>query len=669
MWAYYNYAITSLVLMGIVAIAYCMRFRVRTLLGSCFIFNLVVSMLCAVLDIASDYTSSLYGAAPNIVPTFFDQLYFAALILQPYAFFLYAYTLSVRRRRLSGRLLLLFTVPLLLLEAICAVTPLTNWIYYVDADGLQNGPAYILMFIEGIFYICAALTVMHVQRAHVLRRERVGVYLYCAALATGYTVGIIVPNVLVIDGCTAIALLVMYLSLQNPELYLSNSGGMYNRRGMGEVLSDALMRGRHISIVGFSINNFDDMRELYGTAQLDASIELIYAYLCEEFPQLVSCYLESGRFALVYLGTVPLSAQKCAKVVERVRERFSRPWVSENVDTFFSIQTVQMPEMLQLASEDAIVAALTSVMMRAQREAGTEDLMVTDEVLEENERRRSIEAELKSALDTRSLQVYLQPIYSTKRKRVTRAEALARIVAADGTVLPPSEFIGIAESTGTVIELGEQVFERTCQIVRDFDLPACGIESVNVNLSPIQCLSPTLSERFAEIAARYGVPMSMFTLEITEESFIDINVLRTQMERLRKLGARFSLDDYGTGYSNLHRIIQLPFANIKIDRLFILEYKRKRDVLLPTIVRTLKEQGYSVTAEGVEEEGTLEELTRLGCDYVQGFYFSRPVPPEQFVAYLDARREQLPAGERRANGRAGSDAPRAADPLEKVLRS
>ena len=646
MWAYYNYAITSLVLMGIVAVVYCTRFRVRTLLSICFVFNLAVSMLCAALDIAADYTSALYGSIPDFVPVLFDQLYFAVLILQPYAFFLYAYTLSVKRKRLTGKLLAAFTVPLVLLEALCALTPVVHWLYSIDAGGLQNGPAYILMFVEGIFYICAALIVMHVQRAHVLRRERIGVYLYCVVLTVGYALGILLPNVLVIDGCTAIALLIMYLSLQNPEFYLFSSSGMYNRHGMGEVLSDALMRGRRVCIVGFSINNFDDMRELYGTAQLEASIELIYAYLAEEFPQLIACYLESGRFALICASKTPVTAQESSEVVKRLRERFSKPWISEHADTFFSIQTVQMPEMPQLANGEAIIAALTSVMMRMQREAGTEDLVVTDAVLEENERRHSIEAELKGALDSKSLQVYLQPIYSTKRKRVTRAEALARIVTADGTVLPPAEFIGIAESTGTVIELGEQVFERTCQIVRDYDLPSRGIESVNVNLSPIQCLSPTLPARFAQIAARYGVPLSLFTLEITEESFVDINVLRTQMERFIGLGAHFSLDDYGTGYSNLHRIVQLPFANIKIDRLFILEYEQKQDNLLPMIVRMLKQQGYSVTAEGVEDARMLEVLTRLGSDYVQGFYFSCPVPPERFAAYVDAEHARLRDAER-----------------------
>lgn len=646
MWAYYNYAITSLVLTGIVAVAYCTRFRERTLLGICFIFNLIVSMLCAALDIASDCTSALYGTVPSFVPILFDQLYFAVLILQPYAFFLYAYALSVKRKRLTGKLLFTFMVPLILLEVLCAVTPAVHWLYSIDAGGLQNGPAYILVFVEGIFYICVALVVMHVQRAHVLRRERIGVYLYCVVLTVGYVLGILLPNVLIIDGCTAIALLIMYLSLQNPEFYLFSSSGMYNRHGMGEVLSDAVMRGRRVCIVGFSINNFDDMRELYGAAQLEASIELIYAYLAEEFPQLIACYLESGRFALVYSSKTSVSAQDRSRVVEGLRKRFLLPWISEHVDTFFSIQTVQMPEMPQLANGEAIIAALTSVMMRMQREAGTEDLVVTDAVLEENERRRSIEAELKNALESKSLQVYLQPIYSTKRKRVTRAEALARIVTADGTILPPAEFTGIAESTGTVIELGEQVFERTCQVVRDYDLPARGIESVNVNLSPIQCLSPTLPTRFAQIAARYGVPLSLFTFEITEESFVDINVLRTQIERFIGMGAHFSLDDYGTGYSNLHRIVQLPFANIKIDRLFILEYEQKRDTLLPMIVRMLKQQGYSVTAEGVEDAQMLEVLTRLGCDFVQGFYFSCPVPPERFAAYADAEHARLRDAER-----------------------
>ena len=170
-----------------------------------------------------------------------------------------------------------------------------------------------------------------------------------------------------------------------------------------------------------------------------------------------------------------------------------------------------------------------------------------------------------------------------------------------------------------------------CEFIRDNDMEKIGIKWINVNLSPVQFMSRDIPSTFSEILQEYGVDESMIHLEITEQSMIDFSLLRDQITGLHKNGFEFSLDDYGSGYSNLSRVRQYPFTNIKIDMEVVHNYCQDRDPLLPALVQGFKEMNLSITAEGIETREMAEILKGIGCDYLQGYYFSRPVPMSEFL--------------------------------------
>ena len=156
-------------------------------------------------------------------------------------------------------------------------------------------------------------------------------------------------------------------------------------------------------------------------------------------------------------------------------------------------------------------------------------------------------------------------------------------------------------------------------------------DSANVNLSPLQCMRPDLRERYTAILERYGVAPERIHLEITEQSVGDNSLVEQQISELRAGGFLFSLDDYGSGYSNLTRVKRYPFVNIKLDMEVVWDYFRDRDELLPTLVRAFKDMRYSVTAEGIETAAMADAMVEIGCDFLQGYYFSQPLPVEQFA--------------------------------------
>jgi EAL domain-containing protein (putative c-di-GMP-specific phosphodiesterase class I) len=239
--------------------------------------------------------------------------------------------------------------------------------------------------------------------------------------------------------------------------------------------------------------------------------------------------------------------------------------------------------------------------------------------------KRSVENAIKKS----DVLVYLQPIIDASTGKLAGAEALARLKDPKLGMIMPSEFISLAEENGSILTMGEQIFRKACEFMvyygKQISLPW-----INVNLSPIQCLDHNLPEEFYNIIKEYSLTPDQIRLEITEEENIDHNLLQQQIHSMEEKGFSFILDDYGTGYSNIDRIKKLSFHHIKMDKSIVWEYFKKPDDILPLTVQMFRSLGMSVTAEGVETAEMAEELTKMGCTHLQGYYYAKPMPMEQF---------------------------------------
>ncbi|MCR5271389.1 MAG: EAL domain-containing protein, partial [Lachnospiraceae bacterium] len=206
---------------------------------------------------------------------------------------------------------------------------------------------------------------------------------------------------------------------------------------------------------------------------------------------------------------------------------------------------------------------------------------------------------------------------------------------ADGNLIPPDLFIPIAEQNGTINKLGEIVFKKVCLFINNMDITSKGMSWINVNLSPIQFMRIDLAERLQNILKQTGTDSTLIHLEITEENLKDDSLLINQMETLRDAGFCFALDDYGKGYSNVARLRNCPFINVKIDMSLVWDYMKSPDELLPGVINVLSHLGFEITAEGIEDENMANEIQKLGATYLQGYYYSKPLPMKDFaIKYL-----------------------------------
>jgi predicted signal transduction protein with EAL and GGDEF domain len=253
--------------------------------------------------------------------------------------------------------------------------------------------------------------------------------------------------------------------------------------------------------------------------------------------------------------------------------------------------------------------------------------------------RRLLELELRTALARDEFQIHYQPLLNLQSDRITAFEALLRWPHPQRGLVPPGEFIPLAEETGLMVQLGDWVLHKAC-------VDAAGWPDdigVAVNLSPVQFRNSDLVRSVAHALEISGLRPTRLELEITESVLLDkTDANLAALHRLRDLGVRISLDDFGTGYSSLSYLRNFQFDKIKIDQSFVslMSREAQSQAIVSAIAGLGESFGIATTAEGVETADQLEKLRAEGCTEAQGYLISRPVPAENVAELLTAHRRR-----------------------------
>ena len=241
----------------------------------------------------------------------------------------------------------------------------------------------------------------------------------------------------------------------------------------------------------------------------------------------------------------------------------------------------------------------------------------------------SLETDLRQTISAHGLTPHYQPIYSLSRKAVVGFEALSRWQHPTRGAILPAEFIPLAEETGLIIELGKQVLHEACRQVQHWNEVYDRQFTVSVNVSARQFADPELFRTIKTILAETGLPPTLLHLEITESVLLGgLTATEAVLNQARMLGIEISLDDFGTGYSSLSYLLRFPFDVVKIDRSFVhaIDLNPRQAELVQTVIQLARNLNKKVIAEGVETEAEQKKLEEFGCDLLQGFLYSPPLP-------------------------------------------
>ncbi|GAB4061547.1 bifunctional diguanylate cyclase/phosphodiesterase [Uliginosibacterium sediminicola] len=291
-------------------------------------------------------------------------------------------------------------------------------------------------------------------------------------------------------------------------------------------------------------------------------------------------------------------------------------------------------------SAEVLLRNADTAMYKAKDLGGNGIALFTPEMNQRVKDRLQIEAGLRHALSHGQLLLHFQPIVHLSSGRICAAEALVRWQHPERGLIPPAQFITVAEETGLIVQIGEWVLSHACQQARLWQDLGLGPVQVAVNLSARQFAASSLGSTVSRALESAGCPAELLQLEITESMVMQdaAGALHT-MHELNALGVAFSIDDFGTGYSSLSYLKRLPVQKLKIDRSFIgeLESDTNDHAIVDAIQTLARKLGLNTVAEGVETPAQLEMLRQLGCDAYQGYLFSRPLAADAFIQLLQDR--------------------------------
>ncbi|BDF32299.1 diguanylate phosphodiesterase [Lachnospiraceae bacterium] len=250
---------------------------------------------------------------------------------------------------------------------------------------------------------------------------------------------------------------------------------------------------------------------------------------------------------------------------------------------------------------------------------------------------------LQKGLDTGEFRVYLQPKVSPFEGRIEGAEALIRWITADGEFITPGEFITLFEKNHSIRKLDQYVFESVCRLMHERYEKGRAVVPVSVNVSKLTFYTADFIDAYKEIKERYGIPDNMLEIEFTETVACENEKYMTQIVKdLHENGFLCSMDDFGTGYSSLGMLKNLDIDTLKLDALFFRESKdlKKEQIIVKEVLHMIYQLNIKAVAEGIETESQVAFLKECGCDYIQGYYYYKPMPAEEFGAELDRQSVQ-----------------------------
>jgi len=423
--------------------------------------------------------------------------------------------------------------------------------------------------------------------------------------------------------------------------------GLPNRALIRERLTTAMQHSRRsgisVALLFIDLDGFKLVNDTYGHDAGDAVLKAVTAKLIEQVrPGDTVARLAGDEFVVLCEQVEQPTAMSV--LAERINDVMRLPIDFDGVAlTVTASIGVAIGSGSTHACDDLLRSADTA--MYAVKEKGGDGWQFFNESLQEKARLRlSITNGLRNAVERNELSVRFQPIVAADSGRIMGAELLMRWHPPEGEI-SPAIFIPIAEMTGSIVPIGTWVFQQACRAEAAWR-QRWGEQApyISVNLSARQLDAATLVDEFAAIMAESGVDPARLLLEITETALMaDVETNLRVLRRLADLGLRVAVDDFGTGYSSLAQLTRLPVDVLKIDRAFVdgIEKSPENRAVIRAVIGLGRALGLKLVAEGVENAAQRRELCALGCDFIQGYYFHRPMTEPDFIDTLEREQHEL----------------------------
>ncbi|SEQ08863.1 EAL domain, c-di-GMP-specific phosphodiesterase class I (or its enzymatically inactive variant) [Lachnospiraceae bacterium NE2001] len=611
-----------------------------------FIVMVCIVMANSVTEMISEFVRPYLATSDACV--FVDDvchiLYFVFHCLIAPMFFFYELCLTDAIKKRKDIQVILFSVPIIFMELLVLSNPLTHLLYDHSPSGrFERGPAeYVLYVISAVYIFHTIACIFRFWNAMTFKK-RLSLICFLGVVLLGLVVQLVYPDIRCELFAEALGILGIMLLMENEDDRIEAVTGIYNRRGLEIDLDMTIKLGLHCDILSLRITDVGTSLRSIGLTNINNLTNDIAEYLKTKIQRFYIYNIDPSQFIILLGDREQEENQRryrklfrnyepmvsIDELAEDILERFKGNWNMGKTKTSLNpvIIKANIPENFKTVEE--VFFFIDSPLPKK----------LDKQVLDKDDlgyllRRTEVENAIHRGMAGGGFEVYYQPVYELNSKKLYGAEALLRLHDKELGPVFPDEFIPVIEQMGLIDDVDNMVLGKVCEFIESGIPTNAGMQTLNVNLSMIQCMQKGFVNRINQIVDGYSIDKHMITFEITEsvgaDDYMKLGEIITE---LKGSGYQFAMDDYGTGYSNIQSIFSLDFDVVKIDKsiLWAAEKGELGMTILTNSINMIRQMKKKIVVEGVETESQIHLLEQLGVDYQQGFYFSKPIPKEDFI--------------------------------------
>ena len=599
-----------------------------------FIGILVCCFLAAAFEIPTCFPSAIGEDMMWVCNT----MYFLVRNTMPIAFIIYLFAITDSWDYVSKNkpLMVLTIVPYVIAILAIAINYPTHIIFEIKPGNVYaRGNLIWILYIISFIYLIYGAVFLWICRRFFSRYQFVSLFSVTPMTLIAVIVQFLNPGYLVELFVSSLSFIMICSAIETADQIMDTKTGLMSSSKFMSTVEKAYILKKNVNVVILKIKNYS---ELYNKLSYESTKKYVQ-HMCDIFDKRYrdidskySTYsLDEGMYAGIFT-----SYEQALQVANRIKNDF---------DELFSVKIDFRPRVFLCVSnvtkDFENISAFSAFLSNIHSKFEFVNSLIEMEKMKVDKRfiiENNIENIIDEGLKNNEFEVYYQPIFNTKKKKFSSAEALVRLNSKKYGFIVPDLFIKYAEKSGRITAIDNFVLEEVIKFIASSEFKELGVDYIEVNLSFVDCSDPTLHQRVKNLLKAYNVAPEKINLEFTESMDADLQIVDNNIEKMRELGVYFSLDDYGTGYSNIDRFSKLPIKIVKIDKSLVDRYDDDNmGQVLKNTINMIKDLKREIVVEGTETESQVNQFIKYGCDYIQGFYYSKPLHKNDYIKFVSEK--------------------------------
>lgn len=513
-------------------------------------------------------------------------------------------------------------------------SPWTGLVFsFNESKVYTRGPAQLYLYLIGFYFVILCLYYLIRDRRVIPKKTFISVFLFLPLSAIPLFIQFLFPELLITNFSIGLSELIVLFTILDFGEFIDHETNIFNKSGLLKQISIFRKKEDCFTAVLLCIDNADFLRHALGVEDYSKLQPLIVKKVLRNLNDRCFC----AQFEQSKYVQIAADKETADQIIQTIIDFFSRPVSFENKELHISVRLCRIEYPSDAADVSSIYRAMY-LLSRKDIQYPLNTVLYAKDVLKDQENRRILVlSKLRKALLEDSFMVYFQPIIEAATNKVVSAEALIRYKDKELGWISPAEFIPIAEQAGIINSIGDLVMDKSCRVLSAVRANGYFLDYMEINLSPLQCFQNNLAQNMLRTVNIYGLSPKDICFEITETAAASSKeLIQSTIQQLILTGFSIAIDDYGTGYSNMLNLLAIDFNYIKIDRSLLLSAENSERGLhaLTALTALFNPLNTKIVAEGVETEKQLSIINNTNIQYIQGYYFSRPLSPDDFLYYL-----------------------------------